>query len=119
MLVFSTGDIFYTMERPWLNNQSNISCIPSGSYKCNYLARSGSGKYKKVWHLQAVPDRTGVLIHQGNFKEHSKGCIIIGSKLGTLGGRPAVLGSKNALRDLNKLLKGQGFNLTIIGDQQC
>ncbi len=96
------GEVFYTIERPWLNNKQNVSCIPTGDYKFKFLAKSGSGKYRNVYHVTGVTGRSGVLIHNGNLVSHSRGCIIIGSRLGTLGGKTAVLGSRSALRRLVK-----------------
>jgi len=32
------GHIFHTIERPWLNNQRNVSCIPSGTYEVYFFA---------------------------------------------------------------------------------
>ena len=118
-LIFESGDVFNMLERPWLNNRSNVSCIPWGTYETFFLPRSGSGKYRKVWHLQNVKSRSGVLIHSGNLVSHSRGCLLVGTKMGVLGGQPAVLGSKTALRKMNALLKGDGFTLNIVGEAPC
>ena len=107
-------DVFYTIERPWKRNQRNVSCIPTGKYLVNYLPRSSSGKYRKCYHLSQVPQRSGVLIHQGNLVSHSRGCIIIGSRSGVLGGLPAVLASKPALRKLNAATGTNPYILEII-----
>ena len=115
-LIFESGDVFRTMERPWLDNASNISCIPWGTYETSFLPKSGSGKYRKVWHVRDVKDRGGILIHNGNLVTHSRGCLILGTKAGVLAGKPAVLGSKTALRKLNKVLNGGGFTLHIVGE---
>mgnify|MGYP003647081726 CR=1 FL=1 len=115
-LIFESGDVFHTLERPWLENRSNISCIPWGIYETSFLPKSGTGRYRNVWHLQNVKNRSGILIHNGNLVHHSKGCLLVGTKLGKLGGKPAVLGSKTALRKMNKLLKGDGFTLHIVGE---
>ena len=115
-LIFESGDVFSTMERPWLDNASNISCIPWGTYATSFLPKSGTGRYRKVWHVRNVKDRGGILIHNGNFVTHSRGCLILGTRAGVLAGKPAVLGSKTALRKMNKLLNGGGFTLHIIGE---
>ncbi|MFT5483324.1 MAG: hypothetical protein ACI9GW_001981 [Halieaceae bacterium] len=117
-LVFDTGDMFAVLERPWLNNRQNQSCIPAEQYKANFLARSGSGKYRNVWHLVPVKNRTGVLMHNGNLVRHSLGCLIIGSRRGVLGGLPAVFGSRVAMRKINEITDSGDFVLTIIGDQR-
>ena len=110
------GEVFSTLERPWLNNQSNISCIPSGKYECLYMPRSSSGKYRKVWWLQDVPGRFGVLIHNGNFVTHTRGCILVGLTAGVIGGQPAVLSSRNGMRKLLNTIGEEGFTLHIIGE---
>jgi hypothetical protein len=109
----AAGKVLYTIERPWLNNARNISCIPSGDYIVKFLPRSGSGKYRNVWHIQNVLNRSGVLIHNGNLVIHSRGCLILGSKKGTLAGAPAVLGSRPALRKLQDILGTEDFILKI------
>lgn len=107
------GIWFRTIERPWLNNCSNVSCIPEGVYRADYVERSGSGKYRKVWWLRAVPGRSGVLVHSGNLASHSRGCIILGSRRGFLRGQPAVLGSKTAMAALYDLVGPNGLRIEI------
>jgi len=109
------GESFSTIERPWLNNRSNISCIPEGQYITKYLPRSASGKYKRVWHMQAVPNRSGILIHNGNFVSHSRGCLILGTGKSILGGKPAVIGSRKALREVKEFLGEDDLIFNIVG----
>ena len=81
----TNGDIFYngkkvcsTIELPWRNNASRISCIPEGEYE---LIKRYSIKFK--WHLQLkdVPHRHLILIHPANAAERElKGCIAPVSK---------------------------------------
>lgn len=62
-----------TIELPWKNNQSQISCIPEGQYK---LIKRYSPHFQ--WHLQVrdVPGRDLVLIHPANNALiELKGCI--------------------------------------------
>jgi hypothetical protein len=109
--------IFHVLERPWLNNKPNESCIPAGDYNAIFLPRSASGKYKNIYQLQAVPGRTGILIHQGNLVDHSRGCLIIGMRRASLAGKPAVINSRTALEEFVELLDGKPFVLKIIGNQ--
>ena len=102
-----------TIERPWLNNLANKSCIPEGEYVCTYLDRSASGKYKRVWHVQNVEGRTGILFHRGNLVRHSLGCIILGLSHGYLGGQEAVLSSGAALHKMRKHIGENSFNLLV------
>jgi len=67
-----------TVERPWLNNQVRISCIPIGEYRCepSYYHRGG---YKAVAVTQ-VPGRTQIKFHIGNWPRNSQGCILVNSE---------------------------------------
>lgn len=90
-----------TVEDVWLNNHPRISCIPAGIYKCTKY--SGT-KYKNVWILHSVPNRSAILIHWGNTEDDTEGCIIVGSEFGTVGGKKAVLGSKKAFKRISGIL---------------
>jgi hypothetical protein len=104
------NNLFFTLERPWLNNQRSVSCIPEGSYE---VTPFNSLKHPKTFHVQNVPQRGGILIHSGNVIEHSKGCILIGLKWGFVSGKRAVLNSRSALAGLNNLI--EKFILNIKG----
>lgn len=108
------GEVLDTLERPWLNNMRNKSCIPPGVYKCTWLPRSASGRYKRVWIVEGVPERSGILFHTGNLVRHSKGCILPGRSRGRLKGRDAVLSSGPALNRMRRQLVGKDFELTIV-----
>lgn len=105
--------LFCTLELPWKDNQSNISCIPHGEYFCEYLPASASGKYRKVYHVKGVPGRVGILIHNGNLVKHTKGCVILGMRHGKLGDEDAVLESTKAMRQLNSILNKRPFILEV------
>ncbi len=103
----TNGELFYngkkicnTIERPWMNNQQQVSCIPEGTYtlKKRYSLKNG-------WHIHVlnVPNRKWILIHCFNnaFKE-SQGCIGPVEKILAVGeGGP----SRPALNRLMKLLE--------------
>jgi hypothetical protein len=95
----------YTLELPDKNNQRNISCIPSGKYKC---IRVISPKFGNCWQVQSVPNRSEILIHVGNTHKDILGCILLGSGIGYLNDNRAVLGSKNAVTEF--MLKTKGVN---------
>lgn len=65
-----------TLERPWLNNQQGVSCIPSGTYSWSKVAPSHI-PYPHIL-LSGMPDREGVCIHVGNYVTNSEGCILVG-----------------------------------------
>ena len=118
-LLVGGGEIFHTLENPWQKNKANVSCICSGEYLAQYLERSSSGKYRDVYWLQGVPDRTGILIHSGNTAAHTKGCILIGKRRGQLASKPAILNSRTALGEFVDLMERETFKIIVIGGQQC
>lgn len=120
--VINEGHVALLMEElPWRENRSNLSHIPAGRYRVNYLARSASGKYRDVYHVQGVPGRGGILIHAGNYagdtlkalRADSWGCLLPGLRLGRLNGQRAVLASRGGLDALHALTGRQSFNLEI------
>ncbi|MTI13800.1 DUF5675 family protein [Sansalvadorimonas verongulae] len=90
---------YATIERPWKGNQPFESCIPEGVYDCE--AFSGN-RFKDVWKLKDVPDRTYILIHQGNESKHVQGCIAVGKTLSDR--RFFVNDSVKALNELREIL---------------
>ena len=112
-IVLPSGKVLKSIERPWLNNSANVSCYPEGSYIAKWLERSASGRYKRVWHVQNVPGRGGILFHSGNLVQHSKGCTLVGRKHGNLGGYPAVLSSRSGISDMRRELEGKDFLLVV------
>lgn len=104
----SGGNVLcYTIERPWLNNAHNISCIPTGTYACTPHVKSNNGQ--RCWEVTGVPDRTGILIHTGNVMGDSEGCIIVG----LLADATGVAESELALYKLQNLLQ-DNFTLEIV-----
>lgn len=105
------GARIFTVERPWLDNQPNISCIPLGEYLC-LPRRYFRGGYES-WEVQGVDGRSFILIHKGNTFTDSAGCIIVGSRLSMLGGLWSVSGSARAYEHLAEIYEGEEFRLSI------
>ena len=113
--LFTGGKTLYTLERPWVLNAANVSCIPEGVYTAVFLKQSASGKYRNVYHVLNVIGRSGILMHNGNIVSHTRGCILIGSRPGLLGGEAAVLNSRSALKEFVEYVEEKPFELHIIG----
>jgi len=64
-----------TLELPDMNNTRYISRIPAGTYKA--IVHTSPRFGKTLW-IQDVPNRSEILIHQGNYHTQIKGCILIG-----------------------------------------
>ena len=112
--------IYFTLELPWRDNVNNISCIPSGIYRCDFTVSQRF--HRKLYLVGKVAGRTGIRIHSANlagnkdlgFKCQLNGCIAIGEKLGTIDGQKAVLLSVSAVRKLESFLEKKSFTLEII-----
>jgi len=111
VLIDDTIPFCLTVERPWLNNQSGISCIPDGFYICK---RGQFTKHGNTFEVTHVPERTAILFHKGNIDDDSHGCIIVGEQYGYLDTNIAVLASGIAFEEfLNRLKDINEFELTI------
>ena len=101
----------YSLELPDLNNLRSKSCIPSGDYICKIEA---SPKYGMVFHVKDVKERSHILIHAGNYKKDTKGCILLGQKLTDINGDGLrdVTNSRNTVNKLESIT--DEFTLTIL-----
>jgi Family of unknown function (DUF5675) len=65
--------ICLTIELPWKNNETKVSCIPEGKY---FIKKRYSKKFQ--WHLEVldVKNRSLILFHTANNAlQQLKGCI--------------------------------------------
>lgn len=67
------GTEYLSIERPWLNNQVSVSCIPSGHYK---FKRDTHGRFQ-WFEVLDVEGRTNIEMHLGTKPSHSEGCILL------------------------------------------
>lgn len=102
------GDLFYSIEKPWLDNARSVSCIPIGTYQTGWRK---SPKFGQTWQIEDVTDRTYILIHVANYPSDVHGCIGLGTYL--MGDRIAVSQSRKAVTRFEKLTKGLEWQLEI------
>lgn len=117
------GQKFHTGELPWRDNAPNLSSVPAASYVCRWL---WSPNFKrKLFHLQDVPGRTVIEIHNGNWCGDSTkglrtdvdGCILLGlGQVDDLSGQPAVTASNAALDTFHRMVGTEDFRLTIVDE---
>ena len=111
-----------TLERPWVNNQSGISCIPAArGYKARRCRRSAdynysdSPKFGDTFQVIDVPGRQYILFHKGNLASDSHGCILIGEKFDMVNGVPGVTESAQGFGQFLALTSGcDEFDLDIL-----
>ena len=112
--------IAYSIEKPWLNNNRNISCIPSGHY---VIKPTNSPKFGLTYYVESITgdvvglnrgERTHILFHKANKESDVKGCIGLGLSVGCLDGKTAVLNSGKALRKFISELEGYDYRLDIV-----
>lgn len=114
---YTPGKIFYngqetgiqTLElRAEVDGVPNVSgkcCILEGEYPIQYLESTASGKtYKGLgcFWIQNVLNRSGILIHIGNYLNQIQGCILVGDRV-LAGG--SISGSKKAFKKLKALIE--------------
>ena len=107
-----------TIELPWKNNETKVSCIPEGKY---FIRKRYSKRFQ--WHLEIinVKNRSLILFHPGNNAlRELKGCIAPVTKLS---GPGLGLMSRKAFSKLKNLVdpildKNESVELIIKSDSQ-
>ncbi len=102
------GQVYYTTERPWLDNEPNVSCVPVGSYR---LEPHSSDRYPDTWALVGetvahYDERPGIprftcLLHVANEPIDVEGCIGPGLRSTASGNSSSsyAMAALRALRD--------------------
>jgi hypothetical protein len=96
-----------SLERGWLNNAKNISCIPAGIYK---LRLEWSPRFQKdLWEIYGVPNRRECKFHAANFSRQLNGCIALGQKRADLDsdGLMDITNSRNTMKKFHKAMEGE------------
>lgn len=109
-VVTDSGLQLYSLERPWRNNEKDVSCIPPGVYQCLIV---DSPKFGKVYGVTGVKDRTSVLIHAANWVRQLQGCVALGNAVGVVLGINGIMGSRDAVARFMADLDNESFTLTI------
>lgn len=111
------GKIYYTIERPDLNNIESISCIPAGTYQVWFEG----GKIKNLkagiegaYIIQNVPRRSNIEIHIANYPGDVKGCIGIGLGYNGMMVTDSVKAVKQFYKDMDNLHGLNEFTLEIV-----
>lgn len=109
-----------TLERPWMNNQSGVSCIPAGFYLSRRCRKSAdydfkdSPKFGDTFQVVSVQGRQYILFHKGNLASDSHGCILVGERFDIVHGVPGVSESAKGFDEFMAKLAGvDEFDLEI------
>ena len=105
-----------TLELPWLDNKTGVSCIPAGKYVCRRLV---SSKFGETFQVCDVPGRVGILFHAGNSApKDTRGCVLLGVGCEISGNNAYLLASRAAMKTFMQMLEGvETFDLEILEKQ--
>jgi len=90
----------FTLELPWKDNKTDISCIPGGWYECRKIISPSNGECVEILN---VIGRTNVQVHSANFTRQILGCVAVGDSLKFLD-RDTIPDVTNSKATLKKLL---------------
>ena len=92
-----------TVEPQWNGNKTSKSCMPNGWY---WLVKRWSQRYGHHFEILDVPYRSYMLIHVGNFRKDTEGCILPGVDFIDIDddGHKDVTSSGDTMSRLNGLL---------------
>jgi hypothetical protein len=119
----SDGQLFVckTLELPWRDNQSNVSCIPKGIYPCRYTRSNRMSRQKGTdvftYEVFDVVNRGGIRIHSANFFFQLLGCIALGDAQKDINAdnEQDAIHSGATIAAFETQLEKQDFMLTISG----
>lgn len=102
-----------TLERPWLGNAHNVSCIPKGTYHCS-VSHLGTMNIQ-AYLLESVIGRSGIFIHPGNYLKDTEGCILVGSAYADINGDgyTDIINSRATFKLIMDVMAGKAFTLVI------
>lgn len=108
-----------TIERPWLENRQNVSCVPEGAYtlrkrRSAVVERTSGGEFESGWEITDVPGRTLIMIHPGNWATDVEGCVAVGDSFDPDMRQAMVYNSRRAFRSLMSVLREEDECLLLI-----
>ena len=95
------------IERGWLDNKSNVSCIPVGEYP---VVLEHSPRFRKdLWEIYDVPGRSECKFHAANYARQLNGCIALGMAVKDIDsdGFNDITSSRIAMGKFHKALEGE------------
>ncbi len=107
-----------TLELPWRDNQSQLSCIPPGEYICKAHDSPSFGNFKDsdrgAYLILNVPNRSLCLFHPANYVTQLRGCVAVGLSFADLNndGVFDLVSSRKAMKKFKDAC-GQEFKLII------
>ena len=104
--VITSWQSFRSIERPWLDNKVNESCIPEGTY---IVKRDKTGKHQ-YYAVQNVPNRTFIEMHAAKRPSDLLGCIALGMEFDPY---YYLLRSEEAMDSFLREMGDEDFLLTI------
>ena len=105
--------ICYSLERPYLDNAPNISCVPEGEYELKYHRYKGKLDTfaligETVSHFPSDKQRNLILIHPANKVHELQGCIATGTT--KLSGDGRMVKSLDAHKKLMNIILVKNIN---------
>jgi len=91
--------VAYTLEHAFEDGTTWNPILPAGKYTLQYGPHQlEHGPPFMTYEFPKVTSwdgnkHTQILFHAGNFNSDSKGCVLLGTQIGTLYGRPALISS--------------------------
>ena len=93
-----------TLERPWVDNLHDLSCVPAGTYE--WVRYHSPKRGYDVPLLEHVPNRDMIEIHIGNVPKDTDGCILVGTHFGETIKGYGIIESHQAFYALMQTLNG-------------
>lgn len=106
-----------TLELPWKDNKSSISCIPKGEFIVKWTFSPRFKKY--TYEIQSVKGRFSIRIHKGNYaslkKSDVEGCILMGIGYVDINkdGVVDIINSTATIASFEKFMNKEDFKLII------